>query len=69
MFDIFLDIASMTVKFSGNVHFINSKSHAKYYGRVSTGRDATPRVQIHACSKNTHKMLEAGAKAGQWWIY
>ena len=44
---IFLDIASTTFKFSGNVHFINWKSHAKYYGCVSTGRDATPRVPIH----------------------
>ena len=43
-FDIFLDIASTTFKFSGNVHFINC--HAKYYGCVSTGRDATPRVPI-----------------------
>ena len=45
-FHIFLDIASTTFKFSGNVHFINWKSHAKYYGCVSTGRDATPRVPI-----------------------
>ena len=40
----FFDIATMTFKFSGNVLFINLESHEKYCERVSTGKDATPRV-------------------------
>ena len=47
--DIFLDITSITFKFSANVLFINSDSHGKYYVCVSTGRDATPRVEILMC--------------------
>ena len=42
--DIFLDFSSRPFKFSGHVHFNHLESHEKIHGRISTDRDATPRV-------------------------
>ena len=41
---IFLDIASMAFKFSGNILYINLESHGKLCEHISTGIDAMSRV-------------------------